>query len=203
MAAREFAPDRKPWEQQPGESDLMFRRFTAALDDLVKGLMLADVAIKLVASERERGARRPPTPDTVITHAGRWRWRERARLYAEDKDSQAAVQYVDARAKVIAEHLEFAQVIRDRVKQELEAIPLGEASHTELVRWWSEAVKVERQALGMDIQRHEHTGPGGEAMEVRLEGLDPQAKAEALAKVQAELAARQAALGRAGDDDAD
>lgn len=203
MAAREFAPDRKPWEQQPGESDLMHRRFTGALDDLVKGLKLVDVAEKLVAGERERGARRPPSIGTIITLAGRWNWRERARLFAEDKDEQAAGQYVDARAQVIAEHLEFAKVVRERVKQELEALPLGEASHTELARWWDVAVKIERQALGLDIQRHELTGPDGKPVEVRLEGLDAQAKAEQLAKVQAELAARQAALSRADDSDAD
>lgn len=203
MAPREFAPDRKPWEQQPGESDLMHRRFTHALDDLVKGMKLVDVAEKLVTSERERGSRRPPSVGTIITLAGRWNWRERARLYAEDKDAQAATQYVDARAQVIAEHLEFAKVIRDRVKQELAALPLGEASHTELARWWDVAVKTERQALGLDIQRHEHSGPGGDPMEVRLEGLDAQAKAEELAKIKAELAAREAALARANDDDAD
>lgn len=203
MAPREFAPDRPPWEQQPGESDLMHRRFTAALDDLVKGLKLADVAVKLVASERERGARRPPGVATIITLAGRWNWRERARLFAEDKDSKAATQYVDARAQVIAEHLEFAKVVRDRVALELKALPLGQASHTELARWLDVVVKIERQALGLDIQRHEMTGPDGKPLEVRLEGLDAQAKAEELAKVQAELVARQAALSRADADDAD
>lgn len=203
MAAREFAPDRHPWDQQPGESDLMYRRFTGALDDLVRGLKLVDVAEKLVASERERGARRPPSVDTIITLAGRWNWRERARLYAEDKDDQAATQYVDVRAQVIAEHLEFAKIVRDRVKEELMALPFGEASHTELARWWDAAVKTERQALGLDVQRHELTGPDGKPLEVRLDGLDPQARAEEMAKVQAELAARQAALSRAAADDAD
>lgn len=203
MAAREFAPDRKPWEQQPGESDLMHRRFTAALDDLVKGLKLVDVAEKLVTGERERGARRPPTAQTIITLAGRWNWLQRARLYAEDKDAQAEVRYVDTRAQVIAEHLEITAQIRKRVQEELDLIPPGKATHTELARWLDVAVKIERQALGLDVQRHEHTGPDGQAMEVRLEGLDAQAKAEELAKVQAELAARQAALSRANDDDAD
>lgn len=203
MAAREYAPDRKPWEQQPGESDLMHRRFITALDDLVKGLKLADVAEKLVTGERDRGARRPPSVATIITLAGRWNWRDRARAFAEDKDSHAEAKYVDVKAQIIAEHLEFASLVRKRIKEELRIIPLGSATHTELARWFDVAVKVERQALGLDVQRHEHTGPGGDPMEIRLDGLDPQARAEAMAKVQAELAAREAALARANDDDAD
>lgn len=202
MAAPEFATDRKPWEQQPGESDLMHRRFMAALDDLVRGLKLKDVAVKLVSGERERGARRPPSVGTIITLAGRWHWKDRARRFAEDKDTEAEREYVDVKGKIIAEHLEFASLIRNRIKEELRMIPLGTATHTELARWFDVAVKVERQALGLDVQRHEHTGPGGDPFEIKLEGLDAQAKAEAFAKVQAEIAAREAALARASDDDA-
>lgn len=195
------APAPHPWEQQPGESDLMYGRFRVFRDTPAEQRQVKAVAQKLIADDRRP---RKPTLASLLTVASRFRWVERARAWDAVQDAEAQAAALGVRDRIVQEHLAFAKVIRDRVREELDAKPLGEASHTELARWWDLAVKVERQSLGMDLpQRVEHTGGDGGPIHVSLDGLDPDTARRELADLLAEGHARVDALRRADDDDAD
>lgn len=191
----------QPWEQQPGESDLMYGRFRVFRDTPAEMRQLKSVAQKLIADDQRP---RKPTLASLMTVASRWRWGERARAWDAVQDAVAQAATLGVRDKIVQEHLQFARVIRARVATELECIPVGKATHTELARWLDIAVKIERQALGMDTpQRVEHTGDGGGPIHVSLDGLDADTRRREWAELRTEAQRREAALARAADDDAD
>lgn len=201
--AKELDPDRAPWDQQPTETDLSYARFKSFRDTKSDTRRLIDVAQKLVAEEIANGKRRPPTVASIMTLAGRWRWTERARAFDAHNDVEVQEEHVQTKRDIVREHLRFTTKILARVEEELDAIPVGEATHTELARWFTEAVKVQRQAFGLDQQRVELSGPDGKPVAVSLDGMDAEERADELRQLSEDLAARRRALERASDDDAD
>lgn len=201
--ANELAPDRDPWAQQPTETDLSYARFKAFRDANPESRKLIDVAQKLVARETQAGTRRPPSVASIMTLAGRWRWTERARAFDARTDTEVQAEHVEAKKDYVREQLRLSTKILQRVELELDMLLVGEATHTEIARYFDIAVKVQRQCLGLDQQKVELSGPGGKGVPVSLEGLDPAARAQELAELDTLLASRIHALNRASNDDDD
>lgn len=195
----EFADDgRKPWEQQPGESDTQYQRFRYYLDHKSTPRRLAEIAQELVKRDK-----RKITAASIITYAGRWRWRDRAALRDAEVHKHTDEKLLTTAERIQTAHLEAATILRERVIEEVAARPLGEASLRDLTNLLGLAYKIERETLGLDRKQLEVTGPDGQPLVVSLDGLDPDARAASLAETTRELQNRLDRLHRAQAADAD
>lgn len=90
-------PDRDPWEQQPGESDLWFARFLS-YRDLGRGRTLAKVAQTLARSDSH-----------VRQYAGPHHWTERAAAWDVEQQRKHLALIAENDAEAAVEQIEYGR----------------------------------------------------------------------------------------------
>jgi hypothetical protein len=157
-------PSPAPWEQQPGESSRAFGAFCAYRDLGPRRSLRAAAATfygrTSAALERQL--------DKWSRASG---WVERAGAWDRHLDAEARQAQEAARREMVERHLREARTLQGKALQRLQALTPEELGPAELLRYITEAIKLERLALGEpdSVQRHELTGRGGSTLHYSLE----------------------------------
>jgi hypothetical protein len=161
-------PQPQPWERQPGEPNRWYDRF--------ERFRLAGPGRSLLgAVNAERAARgtRPTTsvPHTWAKNAKRWQWRERAEAWDEHERVQARAAHAQEVEEMNRRHIQEAKALQSKAFQRLKALDPEQFSPYDVLRYFVEAAKLERTALGEpeSIAEQRLTGHGGGAVVFTLE----------------------------------
>src|SRR5260370_1261316 len=146
-----------PWEQQPGETPRAYGAF-CVYRDLGPRRTLAAAA----AAFFER------TGDAPERQVDKWssahRWVERAAAWDRHLDAESCQAQEAARKEMAERHVREARGLQAKALERLRALRPEELSPADVLRYFVEAVKLERLALGEPetVQRQELTGKGGD-----------------------------------------
>jgi hypothetical protein len=147
-----LTPPAPPWEQQPGEPDREFRAFRAYRD---LGTARSLDAVGRALYEGQVGRKRGTT-GRLQDWSVRWRWVERARAWDAELDRQGREAEVEAVKEMRRRHAEEAREFQTKAVDRLRLMPLEELGAAEVIRFFTEAVKVERLSRGEPDTRQEH-----------------------------------------------
>jgi hypothetical protein len=153
-----------PWEQQPKESARAFGGF-CAYRDLGPRRTLRDAAAKFYG--RSSGA--------VLRQCSTWssafRWVERASAWDRHLDAEARQAQEVERGEMGKRQAQEARALQAKAVERLRALKPEELSPADVLRYFVEAAKLERLALGEPetVQRQELTGRGGGPLRFSLE----------------------------------
>ena len=157
-------PPPAPWEQQPGETPRAYAAF-CVFRDLGPRRTLAAAA----AAYYQR------TADSLERQVDKWssafRWVERAAAWDRHLDAQGRAAQETARKEMAERHVREARGLQAKALERLRALLPEELSPADALRYFVEAVKLERLALGEPdtVQRQELTGKGGSPLHFSLE----------------------------------
>jgi hypothetical protein len=149
-------PSPAPWEQQPGETPRAYAAF-CVFRDLGPRRTLAAAA----AAYYQR------TADSLERQVDKWssafRWVERAAAWDRHLDAEGRAAQQAARKEMAERHAREARGLQAKALERLRALRPEELSPADVLRYFVEAVKLERLALGEPdtVQRQELTGKGG------------------------------------------
>jgi hypothetical protein len=136
------------YERQENETVKAFEAFTI-YRDLGITRSIREVAKKLNKS---------------VALLGRWssqyNWVERAQEYDDELDRKALLQQEKARRDMVKRHANHAMMFQQKVLERMQKMKPEELSPSELIRWFSESVKIERLSRGesTDIAEVSHSG---------------------------------------------
>jgi hypothetical protein len=153
-----------PWEQQPGESARAFGAFCVYRDLGPRRTLRAAAA----AYYRR-------TSGTLERQVDKWssafRWIERASAWDRHLDDEARQAQEVAHREMAQRHVREARALQAKALERLRTILPEELSPADVLRYFVEAVKLERLALGEPetVQRQEVTGKGGGPLHFSLE----------------------------------
>lgn len=190
--------DRKPWEQQPGESAPAYQAFAAYRD-----MPATERSVRAVAQKFDKSR-------TLI---GRWssnhKWVERVSAYDRHLEAQWQAEQFRARRKAAERHIRTAQLAQSKAAQRMLELNPADLSVTELVKLWELGVRVERDAM-TDLatgstSRVDVTEEGGrlQVALTRFRELSPEQRRAELAQLAQDVARRAKAVDDDGDDDDD
>ncbi|KGI79322.1 hypothetical protein IL38_23720 [Actinopolyspora erythraea] len=192
-----LASDRNAWEQQPGESERMFARFTV-YRDLGEGRTLNQTAEILNSTSRKTVTYR-----SLTEYASRYRWRERAEAFDVDQAAADRARMAKLRKEAVERHRKQGQAMQGRAAQELAQLAVGSLSPNDILRFFAEGARMELAALREPTERTVTSGAEGSSVEVTEVGeWSPEQRRTRLQALEGELARR---LGRSsgGDEDED
>ena len=153
-----------PWEQQPGESARAFGAFCAYRDLGPRRSLRAAAAAFYgqPSAARER---------QVDKWSRAFRWVERTSAWDRHLDAEACQAQEEARREMAVRHVREARALQAKALERLRALRPEELGPADLLRYFVEAAKLERLALGEPdtVQRHEMTGRGGGPLHFSLE----------------------------------
>jgi hypothetical protein len=157
-------PSPAPWEQQPEETARAYGAF-CVYRDLGPRRTLAAAA----AAFFER------TGDAPERQVDKWssafRWVERAAAWDRHLDAQGRAAQETARREMAERHGREARALQAKALERLRALRPEELSPADVLRFFVDAAKLERLALGEPdtVQRQELTGKGGAPLHFSLE----------------------------------
>ena len=157
-------PSPAPWEQQPEETARAYTAF-CVFRDLGPRRTLAAAA----AAYYQRAA------DSLERQVDKWssahRWVERAAAWDRHLDAQGRAAQETARREMAERHGREARALQAKALERLRALRPEELSPADVLRFFVEAVKLERLALGEPdtVQRQELTGKDGAPLHFSLE----------------------------------
>lgn len=157
-------PSPAPWEQQPEETRRAYTAF-CVFRDLGPRRTLAAAA----AAYYQR------TADSLERQVDKWssafRWVERAAAWDRHLDAEGRAAQEAARKEMAERHVREARGLQAKALERLRALRPEELSPADVLRYFVEAVKLERLALGEPdtVQRQELTGKGGSPLHFSLE----------------------------------
>jgi hypothetical protein len=153
-----------PWEQQPRESARAFGAF-CAYRDLGPRRSLRAAAEKFYQRSSEAVSRQ------FRTWSSTFRWVERASAWDRHLDAQARQAQETARREMMERHVKEARALQTKALERLRTLRPEELGPAELLRYFVEAARLERLALGEPeaVQRQELTGKGGSPLRFSLE----------------------------------
>jgi hypothetical protein len=170
MAMSELPPP--PWEQLPGESARAFGAFCAYRDLGPRRSLRAAAAAfyEQPSAARER---------QLDKWSRAFRWVERAAAWDRHLDAQARQAQQEARREMTERHVKEARALQAKALERLRALRPEELAPADVLRYFVEAVKLERLALGEPdaVQRQELTGRGGGPLRLTLEDVVAAARA--------------------------
>src|SRR5262245_34135674 len=153
-----------PWEQQPRESSRAFGAFCSYRDLGPRRSLRAAAAAfyKRTSSALER---------QLDKWSRAFRWVERVNAWDRHLDAEACKAQVEARREMQERHVREARALQAKALERLRTLCPEELGPSELLRYFVEAAKLERLAMGEPdtVQRHELTGRGGGALQFNLE----------------------------------
>jgi hypothetical protein len=99
--------------------------------------------------------------------SSRNRWVQRAQAYDDEMERQLRARSEKARKEMAERHAKLAVLGQGTVLEAFRRIKAEDLTAGEAVRWLDTLVKIERLSRGepTDIQKAEHSGPGGGPME--------------------------------------
>lgn len=138
----------KDYERKEGETAKAFEAF-AKYRDLGITRSIREVAQELNKS---------------VAMIGRWssanNWVERVRKYDKDMDRVAILENEKKRRDMVKRHANQAMMFQSKILERLNSLNPDELSPNDLIRWFTEAVKIERLSRGesTDIAEVTHSG---------------------------------------------
>jgi hypothetical protein len=162
-----------PWERQPEESDRAFAAF-ALYRDLGPRRSLDEVCRRLYGTQA--GRKRDAT-GRVQEWSRAHGWVARCQAWDEELDRQGRLAQIEAVMEMAKRHAEEARAFQEKALEGLRQIPVDQLSATDIVKFFVEAVKVERLALGEpDSVQEQRKGEGDEGdLTTSLILADPEA----------------------------
>jgi hypothetical protein len=133
------------WEQQPGEADKAFAAFVVYRD------LGSRRSLDAVCRQLYRGTqtvRKRDATGRVQQWSATFRWVARARAWDEEKDRRGREAEIDAVRQMHRRHAEEATEFQRKALERLRQIPLEELDAPDVIRFYVEAVRVERTARG-------------------------------------------------------
>ena len=142
-----LTPERLLYERLPGESPRTFATFCVYRDQ--RPLLRS---VRKVAAELQRN------PTTVFEWSSRWQWVRRAAAWDAEVDRTARQAKLDEIADANRRHVRVAAEMLERAAGAMDksARKLATSPHA-LAEWAQVAVKVERDALGIDQEQRAKT----------------------------------------------
>jgi hypothetical protein len=153
-----------PWEQQAKESARAFGAFCLYRDLGPRRSLRAAAAAfygrTAAALERQ-----------VDKWSRAYSWVERASAWDRHLDAEARSAQEEARREMVERHVREARALQAKALERLRALCPEELGPADVLRYFIEATKLERLALGEPdtVQRHELTGRGGGTLHFCLE----------------------------------
>src|SRR5437660_1461972 len=150
---------RLPYERQPGESDRAFAAF-CCYRDLGPKRSLDEVGKRLYGGQS--GRKRAAT-GRVQEWSSNWQWRERVAAWDAHLDQQTREAQEKARREMGERHAKLAVALQEKAIQRLKGMKPEELSSADLLRYFVEAVKLERLSRGEPdtIEEQRHSGTEG------------------------------------------
>jgi hypothetical protein len=157
-------PSAAPWEQQAGESARAFGAFAAYRD-------LGSRRSLRAAAERFYGQASAARERQLDKWSRTFRWVERANAWDQHLDAEARRVQEEARREMVERHVKEARALQAKAVERLRSLRPEELGPADLLRYFVEAAKLERLALGEpdSVQRQEWTGRGGAPLHFSLE----------------------------------
>jgi hypothetical protein len=157
-----------PWERLPGETNRWFGRFERFR------LAGSGRSVLAVFNADKRAQGQPPSrcvPGAWAQAAKRWHWRQRAEAWDEHQRQQARQAHADDVREINERHVREARALQAKAVERLRALRPEELGAADVLRYCSEATKLERLALGEPevLQRQELTGQGGGPLQFCVE----------------------------------
>jgi hypothetical protein len=157
-------PSPAPWEQQPGETPRAYAAFCVFRDLGPRRTLAAAAAAyyQRTAGSLER---------QVDKWSSAFRWVERAAAWDRHLDAEGRAAQEAARKEMAERHVREARGPQAKALERLRALRPEELSPADVLRYFVEAVKLERLALGEPdtVQRQELTGKGGSPLHFSVE----------------------------------
>lgn len=180
---------RDPWEQQPGESDLMFSRFRTYLE-LGRTRTLTQAAEILTSTgdvAKLRGV-------YIRTISSQFRWSQRVGAWDREQDRLERERLVEQRRDMIRRHRAIANDLTAKAKAALGKVKIEKLTPLDIVRMLRLAAQIEAAALGLPSDTVAVTGPaGGPVLLDDLTGLTDEQRRDRLAELGREVMARAGA----------
>ena len=148
---------REPWEGQTRERSKAYEHFCLYRDmgperSLAKMAAIGNVSVSLRQLEY---------------WSSKHRWVERAAAYDADFDRRRRAKLEKERQDMAERHAKMAVLGQGTVVEAFRRIKPEDLTPSQAVQWFDTLVKIERLSRGepTDIQKAEHSGPGGGPME--------------------------------------
>ena len=153
-----------PWERQPRESARAFGAF-CAYRDLGPRRSLRAAAAQFYHRSSAAVLRQ------CTTWSSAFRWVERASAWDRHLDAEACQAQEVERREMGKRQAQEARALQAKAVERLRALRPEELGPSDVLRYFIEAAKLERLALGEPdvVQRHEVTGRGGGPLRFTLE----------------------------------
>jgi hypothetical protein len=153
-----------PWERQPGESSRAFGAF-CVYRDLGPRRSLRAAAEKYYQRSSLAVLRQ------CNTWSSAFRWVERASAWDRHLDAEARRAQEEARRDMAERQAREARALQAKAVERLKVLRPEELGPADVLRYFVEAAKLERLALGEPeaVQRQEVTGRGGSPLRFSLE----------------------------------
>jgi hypothetical protein len=153
-----------PWEQQPRETMRGFAAFTVYRN-------LGPRRTLRAAAQAYFGRTSGALERQLDKWSSAFRWVERACAWDRHLDAEARQAMVEARREMAQRQAQEARDLQAKALERLRALRPEEMSPADVVRFFVEAAKLERLALGEPetVQRQELTGRGGAPLHFSLE----------------------------------
>ncbi|MGW0681801.1 hypothetical protein ACWD2L_00365 [Streptomyces sp. NPDC002754] len=156
---------RELWDQQTGESDAQYRRYTRY--QLLGGAR----SVRAVAEEIGMSA------SYLHNIAHRYRWRERAKAWDREQDRLFLDKLADERKRIVDEQLKLSRSMLVKVAARLKDLNPDELTPGDLSRWAQVLTQIQRQALGEPDRVAVSGTPGAAPITVTAVSADPAARA--------------------------
>jgi hypothetical protein len=190
-----LAPDRDPWERQPGESPRQYARFTIFRDmGESRNLNAALEIINATGNNITKGS--------LHQLSFQYRWTERCESWDAQQQAAERQRLIQLRRDMIERHRKVANSLTSKAVMSMlkidEKHPLAPV---DIVRFLTLSADLERKALGEPTERIAISGPTGGPVQVEdLSRLSPEQRKIRLGQIATELA-RRAGREIASDDE--
>lgn len=159
----------EPWMRQDAESDEAYMVFTMYRD---LGLTRSLSKLQDLKVNDERPNASIPR-GTLDFWSRRFRWRERVTAWDASIEEEYRAEMVKMRREAAKTQVAISRQFMNKIIQRMGTIDISTMTIPQMAQWFETAAKVERQALGMPTEVHEHTGPGGGPIRHQVVDPDP------------------------------
>ena len=132
------------WEQQPGEGPRAYAAFLEYRD---------------IPSDRSytEVARRVKKSVNIVARWGRvWHWQHRINAWVRHQENEKQAAILRSITETNDRHTAISRLLQQKIVERLRAMKAEEIEAKDIPKWLSVAVEVERMALGLREQDHEH-----------------------------------------------
>jgi hypothetical protein len=99
-----------------------------------------------------------PALGTLKTHSTRDDWPAQRRAYRDQLTTRTRELASTSEAEVAARHVKVAKALQHKALERLQTLNPSELAPRDLLAFIKEAADIERKALGLDVQKVQHSG---------------------------------------------